>query len=374
MATSTGITVICRLGKWRRLLSKLTSYRYYSTPLTDPGNTGKPQRNVNFDLLGAWDNRLSLPILLEKSIKEGKPIPHIRLADVGTSTVIGRRSSNEDRIKVTWLRGKDESEVLYVGIFDGHGGRSAVDFTWGFMDGHCQHCLDQCDTIEEALKQAFINVSNSFSRHLHPHFVKLVQEDNAKGAREMLGGTTATVCIIKDSSELVIGHVGDSRAILCREGKAMRLLKVHDPENDHEKSRIKSRGGKIAYSSLGSASVNGRLAMTRSIGDVELKSSGVTAVPDINTYSIKHSRDGFLVLTTDGITNVLSDQEVVDHIGACGCPREGAVFITEEALHYGSEDNSSAVVVPFGAWGKYSSGPRNSMTGFGRNIIGKSYV
>jgi protein phosphatase 1K len=40
---------------------------------------------------------------------------------------------------------------------------------------------------------------------------------------EFQSGTTATVCLLRDGIELVIGHVGDSRAILCREGYAIRL-------------------------------------------------------------------------------------------------------------------------------------------------------
>ena len=103
----------------------------------------------------------------------------------------------------------------------------------------------------------------------------------------MLGGSTATVCLLRDSSELCIGHVGDSRAILCRDGRAVRLMQDHDPDVDMEQVRIKSRGGYISSNSLGSATVNGRLAMTRSIGDVDLKSCGVTSTPDIHLYSVR---------------------------------------------------------------------------------------
>ena len=93
-------------------------------------------------------------------------------------------------------------------------------------------------------------------------------------------------------------------------------------------------------------------------------------------FQVKHSHDGFLVLTTDGITHVMSDREIVDYISSCSTPQEAANLLTDQALHYGSEDNSSVVILPFGAWGKYESpsGPLSSMIGFGRNIIGKSYV
>ncbi len=45
-------------------------------------------------------------------------------------------------------------------------------------------------------------------------------------------------------------------------------------------SRIKKCGGFITWNSLGQPNVNGRLAMTRSIGDFDLKKTGVIAEPE----------------------------------------------------------------------------------------------
>ena len=152
--------------------------RSYVTPLNDPENKGQSQRGVNFDLLGTWDNRLDLPILLERSIKEGKPIPQIRLSDVGFDTVLGRRAVNEDRVKVTWL----EPELLYVGIFDGHAGPRAVDYAWEFLDGHVQFCLSQGDDLQDALSNAIINVNNTYCRYLHYYWMRqhMIGEERGK--------------------------------------------------------------------------------------------------------------------------------------------------------------------------------------------------
>ena len=55
----------------------------------------------------------------------------------------------------------------------------------------------------------------------------------------MSSGTTATVALLRNSEELVIGHVGDSSAIVCRDGQALRLSPKHEPDVDEEKARIK---------------------------------------------------------------------------------------------------------------------------------------
>lgn len=76
------------------------------------------------------------------------------------------------------------------------------------------------------------------------------------------------------------------------------------------------------------------LANTRAFGDVDYKDVGVTAEPDFNQYIIgdlaailefltpeeiqKHTIGGlggdesFIVLCSDGVTNVLTDQEIAD--------------------------------------------------------------
>ena len=103
---------------------------------------------------------------------------------------------------------------------------------------------------------------------------------------EFQSGTTATVCLLRDGIELVIGHVGDSRAILCREGYAIRLSEDHHPDNHREKERIQRSGGVVSHNSQGVTQVNGRLSMTRSLGDTELKKYGVIADPIITTKNV----------------------------------------------------------------------------------------
>lgn len=72
-----------------------------------------------------------------------------------------------------------------------------------------------------------------------------------------------------------------------------------------EKERILKSGGSIKADSVGRALVNSRLAMTRSIGDLDLKPYGVTCRPDTRSVEIKHGKDAFVVLTSDGVNFVM---------------------------------------------------------------------
>lgn len=85
---------------------------------------------------------------------------------------------------------------------------------------------------------------------------------------------------------------------------------------------------------------------------------------------LKHGHDGFLILSSDGLNFVLNDNEVVDIVGICQNPQDAATFITDQALQFGTEDNTTVVVIPLGAWGKYRNTTRPIPYSFGRNLVG----
>ncbi|KAM5255559.1 protein phosphatase Mn(2+)-dependent 1K [Ctenodactylus gundi] len=304
----------------------------------DPDGSGRP---AMWDSFGIWDNRIDEPILLPPSIKYGRPIPGLRLEHVGRASHIGRRRENEDRCGLARL----SPEVLYFAVFDGHGGPGAADFCHSHMETCVRDLLLKEKNLETVLTMAFLEIDEAFASHARL----------SADATLLASGTTATVALLRDGIELVVASVGDSRALLCRKGKPMKLTTDHTPERKDEKERIKKCGGFVAWNSLGQPHVNGRLAMTRSIGDLDLKASGVIAEPETKRVKLQHADDSFLVLTTDGINFMVSSQEICAFINQCHDPKEAAHAVTEQAIQYGTEDNSTAVVVPFGAWGKYKN-------------------
>ncbi|XP_054544196.1 protein phosphatase 1K, mitochondrial isoform X1 [Talpa occidentalis] len=345
----------------------------------DPDGSGRP---ATWDKFGIWDNRIDEPILLPPSIKYGKPIPKISLENVGSASQIGKRKENEDRFDFSQLT----DEVLYFAVYDGHGGPAAADFCHTHMEKCIMDLLPKEKNLETVLTLAFLEIDKAFSRHANlsaddesdeqvlkyttgrsecitDKELKLKESSFSAlpcvAATLLTSGTTATVALLRDSIELVVASVGDSRAILCRKGKAVKLTIDHTPERKDEKERIKKCGGFVAWNSLGQPHVNGRLAMTRSLGDLDLKASGVIAEPETKRIKLHHADDSFLVLTTDGINFMVNSQEICDFVNQCHDPNEAAHAVTEQAIQYGTEDNSTAVVVPFGAWGKYKNSEIN---------------
>ena len=77
---------------------------------------------------------------------------------------------------------------------------------------------------------------NSAFVETEAQFVEFAKKKNDQS------GTTGTVALIR-GTELVVGHVGDSRALLCTQGLAVPLTTDHHPNIPAEKNRIQTLGG-----------------------------------------------------------------------------------------------------------------------------------
>lgn len=162
---------------------------------------------------------------------------------------------------------------------------------------------------------------------------------------------------------MVVGNVGDSRAILSRDGSAVDLTDDHKANRPDEIARIVNAGGFVVHSR-----VLGRLAVSRAIGDVAFKTGPaglpmVTAVPEIIEASLCE-KDEMIVLACDGLFDVMSSQLVVNFARQAmsdgSSPADIAKQLAEHALKLGSTDNISVVVVKVGdgvALGSIRRGP-----------------
>ncbi|CAO3596968.1 unnamed protein product [Absidia cylindrospora] len=94
------------------------------------------------------------------------------------------------------------------------------------------------------------------------------------------------------------------------------------------------------------------LATSRAFGDAKLKRYGVSAEPDVIRHTItKDNPAAFMVLVTDGMTSIMSDQEVVDFVKEKKDPTSSVLRLVDAADQLHSEDNVTAVVIRLKDWG-----------------------
>jgi protein phosphatase 1L len=142
---------------------------------------------------------------------------------------------------------------------------------------------------------------------------------------------------------LLVANVGDSRAVICRGGEAFALSSDHKPNRADERQRIEDAGGVVMWA--GTWRVGGVLAVSRAFGDRLLKRY-VVAEPEIQEDVIQKGVD-FLILASDGLWDVVTNQEAVSMVKSIENTEEAANKLTEEAYRRGSADNITCVIVRF---------------------------
>mmetsp|Transcript_25676 Transcript_25676/g.58623 ORF Transcript_25676/g.58623 Transcript_25676/m.58623 type:complete len:267 (+) Transcript_25676:28-828(+) len=154
-------------------------------------------------------------------------------------------------------------------------------------------------------------------------------------------GSTAVVMAVTPR-HIVVGNAGDSRAIVLDGKQAIPLSIDCKPSRPDEQRRIEAAGGHVMH--LGVPRVNGILAVSRAIGDAELKHV-VTSEPEIR--SVRRSPTQWAaVLASDGLWDVLTCEEVRAITEAnFGQEGHGAQQLCQEAFNRGSFDNICAMVV-----------------------------
>ncbi|XP_024027852.1 probable protein phosphatase 2C 39 [Morus notabilis] len=157
------------------------------------------------------------------------------------------------------------------------------------------------------------------------------------------GGSTAVTAILINCQKLVVANVGDSRAVICKNGRAKQLSVDHEASS--EKEHIENRGGFVSKFPGDVPRVDGQLAVARAFGDKSLKKH-LSSEPHVVVEMIDDNTE-FLILASDGLWKVMSNEEAVNAIGQIKDARSAAKTLTEEALNRKSTDDISVVVVRF---------------------------
>lgn len=154
-------------------------------------------------------------------------------------------------------------------------------------------------------------------------------------------GSTACVAAVDfDAREVLVANIGDSRAVLVRNGKALALSEDHKPENPEERSRIRAAGGQVLK--VGPCHrVDGNLNLSRALGDFNLKANfslppekqKVSAFPDFTRTPFHGGPEELLVVACDGLFERCGNQDLAGLIWPRLKRGLGLDQIAKELLH-----------------------------------------
>ncbi|XP_065314080.1 probable protein phosphatase 2C T23F11.1 isoform X2 [Gordionus sp. m RMFG-2023] len=222
---------------------------------------------------------------------------------VGASSMQGWRINMED-YKTCLMSIPEDPGTSFFGVFDGHGGNRTAEYSSHHL---VQKIVERSEygegNIQQAIENAYLELDDEM-RHCEE-----LKNDKS--------GTTA-ICVIIKNSKLYCANVGDSRGIICIKGIASPLSIDHKPSDPQEIARIESSGSFVSFDR-----VNGILAMSRALGDFSFKINTnlppekqcISPFPDVKTVDLTTSSDiDFVLLASDGIWDVLNNQQVADFV------------------------------------------------------------
>ncbi|KAL0357072.1 UNVERIFIED_CONTAM: putative protein phosphatase 2C 9 [Sesamum calycinum] len=143
------------------------------------------------------------------------------------------------------------------------------------------------------------------------------------------------------TDQAILSHSPD----LGRGGSTAAIQMTVDHEPNTERGSIEDRGGFVSNMPGDVARVNGQLAVSRAFGDKNLKTH-LRSDPDITNVKIDADTD-LLILASDGLWKVMSNQEAVDIAKKIKDPQKAAKQLATEALNRESKDDISCIVVRF---------------------------
>eukprot|EP01027_Heterolobosea_sp_BB2_P008107 GEZU01012036.1.p1 GENE.GEZU01012036.1~~GEZU01012036.1.p1 ORF type:complete len:427 (+),score=65.07 GEZU01012036.1:254-1534(+) len=235
-------------------------------------------------------------------------------------SIRGRRPEQEDNYCI--IPNADNS-FSYFGVFDGHGGSECSALAAEQLHLYIQKDEAVSHDLETALHRSIMKLNQYFLKTPHS------------------SGSTAVVACIR-GKELLVANVGDSRAVLCSTNGCEALTIDHKPDLPRERQRIEQRGGCVG-NVFGVWRVNYSLAMTRALGDKYLYPI-VDAEPEIIKRELSLD-DEFLILATDGVWDVIENEEACEIVRHAANAEEAAQSLVSTAFKKGSMDNTTAIVV-----------------------------
>ncbi len=144
---------------------------------------------------------------------------------------------------------------------------------------------------------------------------------------EGMGATVILVLVL--ANRAFVGHMGDSRAYLCRAGGLTQLTR------DHSILSLLLQAGEISVAEAQVHPARGRL--TRYVGMKE------EVDPDIHTVRLQ---DGDrLLLCTDGLSGMISSAQIVQILNLFPDPAQACRRLVETANEAGGSDNVTALIV-----------------------------
>lgn len=229
------------------------------------------------------------------------------------------RTQNQDAFQIEQL---DKNTLLCV-VCDGMGGAKSGNVASSLaVDVFTQEVMRSwtADMEQDRLDQML---------HSAVKLTNFTVHDQAQQFEDFTGMGTTLVAVLVHGKQVTVVNVGDSRAYAINQDGVQQLTE------DHSLVQLMVRNGELTKEQA--RSYPGKNLITRAIGTESL------VEPDI--FHHKLERGDCLLLCTDGLSNIIDEQEMLFEIVYSDDKKQCCQSLLDIAKNRGAPDNVTSVLV-----------------------------
>lgn len=249
---------------------------------------------------------------------------------VGWATDVGKaRGHNEDTALII-MAGQDgnDSSSSAFGLFvlaDGMGGHRAGEVASSLAARVVAHHIMQQSFLPTLVREEH----DAGEPALNEVLVEAVQRANVAVARQVPGGgTTLTGALVLDR-QAYVAHVGDSRAYVASEGGLTQIT------HDHS----------LVDRLVESGQLTAEEAAIHPQKNVLYRAVGQSSVLKVDTYVQTLNEQGYLLLCSDGLWDMVEEVEIFDIIMNASSLQGACDDLIAAANEAGGRDNVTAILL-----------------------------
>jgi protein phosphatase len=243
------------------------------------------------------------------------------ISDVGR-----KRKSNEDHFCV------NDGEGLYI-VADGMGGHAAGEVASQVAVETMEEFIELTNANQDTTWPFGIDENLSLNGNRLKTAIRFANRQVLEKTRERAeyeGMATTVVATLIGNDQADIAHVGDSRLYLIREGRIRRLTDDHSWVNEQVMSGV----------------IDSEQARTHPLRNVVTRALGGKEELEVDMQLLELQDMDLILLCSDGLTSMLSDEEILKIILTDGHDKKRALQgLIDSANNHGGEDNTTAVLL-----------------------------
>ncbi|MCB0153537.1 MAG: Stp1/IreP family PP2C-type Ser/Thr phosphatase [Anaerolineae bacterium] len=256
----------------------------------------------------------------EPTAPAGKRPPNIKWRIAGLTHVGLKRKLNEDKMLILeGLMSAEQPYGLYI-VADGMGGHDhgevASQLTIDTIQSRFNQLANESPPYEEWFRRTIVAANETVIAHQHD-----------KDLARKMGSTLVMALVVADKA--YIAHVGDSRAYHLTNNSMTQITE------DHSLVERLIQIGQITREE----------ARTHKQRNVIYSTIGDKAKLQIGFYSVALSPGDRLLLCSDGLTGMLTDEQVLNINRSHVSPGETCQVLVKAANGAGGEDNITVILV-----------------------------